>query len=654
MLDEQTKQVFSGKGMARQTKDRINNSTSREVDDLSEKREQAKKIAQDKAKAKTLAKQQQLAERVATATTQLSNGVEQGSSASEELNRSMEQIATAAEEASGAAEESRAAINQIEKTSARQSELANTTLTKVDLLKDLTDKTITVITKLVSGVNLAADSSAETAKLIAHLEKQSDEVGNIVQAVIRIADQTNLLALNAAIEAARAGEHGRGFAVVADEVRMLAETSEKSAREIKNVVSEIQEEVRKIVVEVSEIGKSSRSEAERGILVINGMKIVTAGFDEFQTGSLEISKVAEGLLTDSKDFLKSAEIIASAADQLTTSSEQSRKGTEQQLKAFSEMSTASSELAQTSDELKNSTDVSKSAQEVAAMSDELSANVEETSSASTEVAQGLEEIKKASDIQAKEAEKSNEISDRQVSAINQVEKRATELIPKANEVGKLLAENKLATDDMIVKIKDSGKNCLNSVNSIRILDDKTRNIEKVIEAIVNVTIQTNMLAVSGSIEAAKAGEHGRGFSVVSTDIRNLANESSANAEKIKDLVRGLQYSISKSSQDIEVAGKTAMTEADEAKIATVNLVKIADDMLIIDGAMKQILAGSSEGLQAINQAKKGSQQIAAAAEEAAKTISQASVAAEEQSRTLNELTQAIEEISALADEMQSL
>ena len=136
MLDEQTKQVFSGKGMARQTKDRINNSTSREVDDLSEKREQAKKIAQDKAKAKTLAKQQQLAERVATATTQLSNGVEQGSSASEELNRSMEQIATAAEEASGAAEESRAAINQIEKTSARQSELANTTLTKVDLLKD--------------------------------------------------------------------------------------------------------------------------------------------------------------------------------------------------------------------------------------------------------------------------------------------------------------------------------------------------------------------------------------------------------------------------------------------------------------------------------------------------------------------------------------
>jgi len=585
-------QVFSGKLMAKQTKDKVNYSASKEVDEMSEKREQAKKIAQDKAKSKTLAKQQQLAERVATATTQLSNGVEQGSSAAEELNRSMEQIATAAEEASGAAEESRAAINQIEKTSIRQSDIANSTLTKVNQLKDLAEITIGVITKLVAGVNLAFETTVETAKLIAQLEKQSDEVGNIVQAVIRIADQTNLLALNAAIEAARAGEHGRGFAVVADEVRMLAETSEKSAREIKNVVSEIQEKVRQIVVEITDIGKSSKSEAERGISVISGMKKVTKSFDEFQKGSLEISNVSEKMLNDSKEFLKGAEIIATASDQLATSSEQSRKGTEQQLKAFSEMSTASSELSQTSDELKNSTDISKSAQEVASMSDQLSANVEESSTASTEVAQGLEEIKKASEIQAREAEKSNEIAERQVTAINQVEKRATELGSKADEVSKLLLDNKESTDEMINKIQESGKNNMNSVNSIRILDEKTRNIEKVIEAIVNVTIQTNMLAVSGSIEAAKAGEHGRGFSVVSADIRNLANESATNADKIKDMVRGLQYSIAKSSQDIEYAGKSAITEADNAKVATANLVKVGEDMVLIDNAMKEILNGS--------------------------------------------------------------
>jgi methyl-accepting chemotaxis protein len=647
-------QIFSGKNMARQPKEKTYISAPKDAYDLTEKREQAKKIALDKAKTKTLAKQQQLAERVASATTQLSNGVEQGSSAAEELNRSMEQVATAADEASGAAEESRAAINQIEKTSIRQSELSSTTLTKVNFLKELAENTIAVISKLVAGVNLAAESTVETGKLIAQLEKQSDEVGNIVQAVIRIADQTNLLALNAAIEAARAGEHGRGFAVVADEVRMLAETSEKSAREIKNVVSEIQEQVRNIVVEITEIGKSSKSEAERGISVVSDMKKVTHSFDEFQKASLEISKVTDAMLQDSKEFLKGAELIATASDQLATSAEQSRKGTEQQLKAFSEMSSASAELAQTTDDLKNSTDVSKSAQDVASMSDQLSANVEETSSASTEVAQGLEQIKKATEIQAREAEKSSEVADRQVTAVNQIEKRATELVLIAEEVTKQLSENKISTEEMIGKIQESGKKNMNSVSSIRILDEKTRNIEKVVEAIVNVTIQTNMLAVSGSIEAAKAGEHGRGFSVVSTDIRNLANESATNAEKIKDMVRGLQYSISKSSQDIESAGKIAISEAENAKVASTNLVKVAADMVIIDGAMKEIRIGSTEALQAINQAKKGTQQIAAAAEEAAKTIVQASAASEEQSRTLNELSQAIEEISALADEMQSL
>ena len=68
----------------------------------------------------------------------------------------------------------------------------------------------------------------------------------MVKAVARIADQTNLLALNAAIEAARAGQHGKGFAVVADEVRTLAETSEKSARDIQELIGQIQKDVKVI------------------------------------------------------------------------------------------------------------------------------------------------------------------------------------------------------------------------------------------------------------------------------------------------------------------------------------------------------------------------------------------------------------------------
>jgi len=89
---------------------------------------------------------------------------------------------------------------------------------------------------LITNIGTAAQRQIASVKMVTELETQAANIGDIVKAVARIADQTNLLALNAAIEAARAGKHGKGFAVVADEVRTLAETSEKSAKQIQELV----------------------------------------------------------------------------------------------------------------------------------------------------------------------------------------------------------------------------------------------------------------------------------------------------------------------------------------------------------------------------------------------------------------------------------
>lgn len=651
------KKGLSGRGLARPTEIRaaISNysNTADQGVEFQHKRDEAKRIATEKAKARTMAKQQQISERIATAAEQLSSGVQEGSSASEELMRSMQQIAAGAEEASSASEETKATVTQIEKNAQINAILAIDTLKRVNTIKDLAVNTGNDISILVDGVDQSALTAIRTAEMMQDLEKQSDEIGNIVQSVVRIADQTNLLALNAAIEAARAGEHGRGFAIVADEVRNLSETSEKSANKIKDVVAEIQGEVRKVVLEVTNIGKIAKEEAEKGKAIAEGLLVIVDTMGDFQTISRQTEKGVADILSYSKEFLKMSENVATAAEELTANTEQSRKGSEQQTKAFSEMSSASEELAQTAEELKNSTNLQKSAEELASMSEQLSANVEEALSASQELAKAIEQIQKASELQGKETVTGTELGEKLASTNAQVETNSINMQKQAQTMSGKLSNSKLEVDKMISNISNSAGRNLEAARLVRNLGDKSLAIDKIVESIINVTIKTDMLAVSGSIEAARAGEHGKGFSVVSSDIRNLATESSDSADKIKNLVRSLSLLINTCAQNVEYSGNTAQNEVIKSRASTENLSKMERDMQGIDNAMVEILKNATEAKQANEEAKKAVDNISAAAEEAMKSISQASAASEEQAKGLQELSSAIEEIAALADELQS-
>ncbi len=108
---------------------------------------------------------------------------------------------------------------------------------------------------------------------------------------------------------------------------------------------------------------------------------------------------------------------------------------------------------------------------------------------------------------------------------------------------------------MIVNIGKGADASAESARNTLELEERTRRIDKIVDAIVMVTVQTKMLAVNGNVEAARAGEYGRGFSVVAGDIRSLANESSENADRIKDLVKNVQTQIAKVAADIEQAAR---------------------------------------------------------------------------------------------------
>jgi methyl-accepting chemotaxis protein len=180
-----------------------------------------------------------------------------------------------------------------------------------------------------TAIDILAKGMAETDKVISQLDKRSDSIGGIVSTIDGIAEQTNLLALNAAIEAARAGEQGRGFAVVADEVRHLAQRTQEATSEINQLVSDLQKDARsasetmhksntQVVATVAstETAAESFNKINKEVELINEMNTMIAAAAEEQT--MTISHIGENLSNLTKD----GKIMHDGAKQTALESEQ--------------------------------------------------------------------------------------------------------------------------------------------------------------------------------------------------------------------------------------------------------------------------------------------------------------------------------------------
>ncbi|WP_407649417.1 methyl-accepting chemotaxis protein [Brevibacillus composti] len=206
---------------------------------------------------------------------------------------------------------------------------------------------------LASSVNQINVSRLEMEKVIQVLGQKSEQIGNVISLITNIAAQTNLLALNAAIEAARAGEHGRGFAVVADEVRKLAEESSRAGGQVHDLILDIQ----------LEVGKTVEAMERNGHAIGQGLNLVNqAGkaFEEITSGVDQVSEQIQTISAAIQEMNASTDTLlhtAYHAEQATRESEAHAQNVaasaEEQHASMEEISSAAETLAKMAENLQS-------------------------------------------------------------------------------------------------------------------------------------------------------------------------------------------------------------------------------------------------------------------------------------------------------------
>lgn len=300
----------------------------------------------------TVSQNIETAVRVANEAGEVSTATEEATASVEQISAAVEQIATGTQRQATQIMETLQTMQELSAGVQQIAANSQATFSGSREAAEFARNGASQVERSVEKMRMISDAVNNSSDAVQKLYQRSEQIGDIVNVITSIADQTNLLALNAAIEAARAGEHGRGFAVVADEVRKLAEGSGAAAQQIGNLITEIQEDTEK-AADAMNIGSR---EVQEGVTTAMNAK---NALDEIVHAVQRMEQMVEGISNAAQEqslgitvVVETVDSVSNIAQQSSVATQQVAASIEQQMTTNEQISVLASSLVTLADDLK--------------------------------------------------------------------------------------------------------------------------------------------------------------------------------------------------------------------------------------------------------------------------------------------------------------
>jgi len=261
---------------------------------------------------------------------EIGEGVNILASSSSEIMASVTQMASSSVETATSVSETTTTVEEVKQTAEVSNQKAKAVSENAVRTAEISSEGTKAIANTIEGMNKIRQQMTAIAAMVVRLSEQSQTIGEITASVNELAEQSNLLAVNAAIEAAKAGEQGKGFTVVAQEIKMLADRSKEATSQVRNILRDVQKSISSAVMATEEGGKA----------VDEGLKLTTLTGDTIKTLSesvTEAAKAAIQITASSQQQLEGMDQVVAAMENIREASMQAAAGTEQSVESVNEL-----------------------------------------------------------------------------------------------------------------------------------------------------------------------------------------------------------------------------------------------------------------------------------------------------------------------------